>query len=223
MGTSGDVDRARVRDVRRRCRTRVVREDERSGERPPTRRRKGARRETVATDGRDEHIEREPLDRGPSPHVSCQAKARVPICAPKDRFTRVLAASFTGAPRYTREVFILGSRSSRVFLRRRRLKKNKNPKKLRVTSRPAAAPRRLNARVARWKKKSFCGLVCAQAQPTNKQPRVLSSRQRARRGAAKESASEFCFSGFFRVEGREQKTKVRVSAPFPSDAAPKRG
>lgn len=166
---------------------------------------------------------REPLDRGPSPHVSCQAKARVPICAPKDRFTRVLAASFTGAPRYTREVFILGSRSSRVFLRRRRLKKNKNPKKLRVTSRPAAAPRRLNARVARWKKKSFCGLVCAQAQPTNKQPRVLSSRQRARRGAAKESASEFCFSGFFRVEGREQKTKVRVSAPFPSDAAPKRG
>ena len=31
--TSGDVDRARVRDVRRRCRTRVVREDERSGER----------------------------------------------------------------------------------------------------------------------------------------------------------------------------------------------
>jgi hypothetical protein len=182
------------------------------------------KRRTVATDGRDEHIEREPLDRGPSPHVSCQAKARVPICAPKDRFTRVLAASFTGAPRYTREVFILGSRSSRVFLRRRRLKKNKNQKKLRVTSRPAAAPRRLNARVARWKKKSFCGLVCAQAQPTNKQPRVLSSRQRARRGAAKESASEFCFSGFFRVlPGREQKTKVRVSAPFPSDAAPKRG
>lgn len=36
----------------------------------------------------------------------------MPICAPKDRFTRVLAASFTGAPRYTREVFILGSRSS---------------------------------------------------------------------------------------------------------------
>ena len=70
------------------------------------------KRRTVATDGRDEHIEREPLDRGPSPHVSCQAKARVPICAPKDRFTRVLAASFTGAPRYTREVFILGSRSS---------------------------------------------------------------------------------------------------------------
>ena len=182
------------------------------------------KRRTVATDGRDEHIEREPLDRGPSPHVSCQAKARVPICAPKDRFTRVLAASFTGAPRYTREVFILGSRSSRVFLRRRRLKKKKNQKKLRVTSRPAAAPRRLNARVARWKKKSFCGLVCAQAQPTNKQPRVLSSRQRARRGAAKTSASEFCFSGFFRVlPGREQKTKVRVSAPFPSDAAPKRG
>lgn len=70
------------------------------------------KRRTVATDGRDERIEREPLDRGPSPHVSCQAKARVPICAPKDRFTRVLAASFTGAPRYTREVFILGSRSS---------------------------------------------------------------------------------------------------------------
>lgn len=129
----------------------------------------------------------------------------MPICAPKDRFTRVLAASFTGAPRYTREVFILGSRSSRVFLRRRRLKKNKKPKKLRVTSRPAAAPRRLNARVARWKKKSFCGLVCAQAQPTNKQPRVLSSRQRARRGAAKESASEFCF---FRVlPGRGSRTK----------------
>lgn len=141
MGTSGDVDRARVRDVRRRCRTRVVREDERSGERPPTRRRKGARREAVATDGRDEHIEREPLDRGPSPHVSCQAKARVPICAPKDRFTRVLAASFTGAPRYTREVFILGSRSSRVFVRRRRLKKNKKPKKTQshVSTRGGAA------------------------------------------------------------------------------------
>ena len=108
---------------RRRCRTRVVREDERSAERPNARRRRGARREAVATDGRDERIEREPLDRGPSPHVSCQAKARVPICAPKDRFTRVLAASFTGAPRYTREVFILGSRSSRVFVRRRHSKK----------------------------------------------------------------------------------------------------
>ena len=128
MGTSGDVDRARVRDVRRRCRTRVVREDERSAERPNARRRRGARREAVATDGRDERIEREPLDRGPSPHVSCQAKARVPICAPKDRFTRVLAASFTGAPRYTREVFILGSRSSRVFVRRRHSKKIKTKK-----------------------------------------------------------------------------------------------
>ena len=213
------------------CRqTPVVREARRA----PSEKKKTARPEASidATRGR-ERTRSEPLDRGLSPHVSCQAKARVPICAPKDRFTRVLAASFTGAPRYTREVFILGSRSSRVFLRRRRLKKNKNPKKLRVTSRPAAAPRRLNARVARWKKKSFCGLVCAQAQPTNKQPRVLSSRQRARRGAAKTSASEFCFSGFsgsrksrkrktsltsLRAVSKRRRTETRIVSPlFPTD------
>ena len=65
----------------------------------------------------------------------------MPICAPKDRFTRVLAASFTGAPRYTREVFILGSRSSRVFVRRRRLKKKEKPKKTQshVSTRGGAA------------------------------------------------------------------------------------
>jgi hypothetical protein len=91
----------------------------------------------------------------------------------------------------------------------------------------------LNARVARWKKKSFCGLVCAQAQPTNKQPRVLSSRQRARRGAAKTSASEFCFSGFsgsrksrkrktsltsLRAVSKRRRTETRIVSPlFPTD------
>jgi hypothetical protein len=84
----------------------------------------------------------------------------------------------------------------------------------------------LNARVARWKKKSFCGLVCAQAQPTNKQPRVLSSRQRARRGAAKKSASEFCFSGSrtknqgtsLRAVSKRRRTETRIVSPlFPTD------
>ena len=92
------------------CRqTPVVREARRA----PSEKKKTARPEASidATRGR-ERTRSEPLDRGLSPHVSCQAKARVPICAPKDRFTRVLAASFMGAPRYTREVFILGSRSS---------------------------------------------------------------------------------------------------------------
>ena len=83
----------------------------------------------------------QPLDRGPSPHVSCQAKARVPICAPKDRFTRVLAASFTGAPRYTREVFILGSRSS-LFSSPFFTKKNQKKPEKTQTPRPAAARRR---------------------------------------------------------------------------------
>ena len=87
------------------------------------------------------NVLREPLDRGPSPHVSCQAKARVPICAPKDRFTRVLAASFTGAPRYTREVFILGSRSS-LFSSPIFTKKNQKKPEKTQTPRPAAARRR---------------------------------------------------------------------------------
>jgi hypothetical protein len=123
------------------------------GERPRTRRRKGARREAVATDGRDEHIEREPLDRGPSPHVSCQAKARVPICAPKDRFTRVLAASFTGAPRYTREVFILGSRSSLfsspIFTKKTR-KNQKKLKRLDPRQRDGVKPVLLGGRRSRF-------------------------------------------------------------------------
>ena len=57
----------------------------------------------------------------------------MPICAPKDRFTRVLAASFTGAPRYTREVFILGSRSSPFVSVADTFcpKSKKNPKKTR--------------------------------------------------------------------------------------------
>jgi hypothetical protein len=92
----------------------------------------------------------------------------------------------------------------------------------------------LNARVARWKKKSFCGLVCAQAQPTNKQPRVLSSRQRARRGAAKTSASlSFVFPGFpggerverrktsltsLRAVSKRRRTETRIVSPlFPTD------
>ena len=92
----------------------------------------------------------------------------------------------------------------------------------------------MNARVARWKKKSFCGLVCAQAQPTNKQPRVLSSRQRARRGAAKTSASlSFVFPGFpggerverrktsltsLRAVSKRRRTETRIVSPlFPTD------
>ena len=99
--TRGEGSRRRVRDESNARRSSV---------RARTSREKKTRRRDDAARARTNAAQ--PLDRGPSPHVSCQAKARVPICAPKDRFTRVLAASFTGAPRYTREVFILGSRSS---------------------------------------------------------------------------------------------------------------
>ena len=197
----GDAGKRRVRDVS------VVSSSRRSRGRAPRRAREKNRRPEKTSRTRragEDEFPREPLDRGPSPHVSCQAKARVPICAQKDRFTRVFAASFTGAPRYTREGFILGSGSSLLVAAVAAVENQKNTQTPRF-----AAPRRRRARVARWKKKSFCGWVCAQAQPTNKQPRVVSSQRRAPR------ASECSV-----VPGREKK---KVSAPFPSDAAPKRG
>ena len=169
---------------------------------------------------------REPLDRGPSPHVSCQAKARVPICAPKDRFTRVLAASFTGAPRYTREVFILGSRSSPFsspsVADTFRPKSKKNPKKNQKKLKRLATSRRrhgvkpvlLGGRRSRfvvWYAHRLSlltnSLECCRH---SKGRRAVPPRRRALE--------------FSRAERKKkQKNEKRVSAPFPSVAAPKRG
>ena len=165
--TRGEGSKRRVRDESNARRSSV---------RARTSREKKTRRRDDAARARTNAAQ--PLDRGPSPHVSCQAKARVPICAQKDRFTRVFAASFTGAPRYTREGFILGSGSSLLVAAVAAVENQKNTQTPRF-----AAPRRRRARVARWKKKSFCGWVCAQAQPTNKQPRVVSSQRRAPRAS----------------------------------------
>jgi hypothetical protein len=83
-------------------------------------------------------------DRGRSPPVSCQAKTRMPICAPEDRFTRVLAASSTSAPRYTRKSFILSSIgshhdfvSTETVLFLQKPKTEKNTEKNRSPSRAA--------------------------------------------------------------------------------------
>ena len=82
-------------------------------------------------------------------------------------------------------------------------------------ARAAAGP---PSRRARWKKKSFCGLVCAQAQPTHKQPRVLSSSHEEAPRPERRGRTEERFPR--EPKKKQKKFSSRVSAPFPSRAAP---
>ena len=216
----GDAGKRRVRDVS------VVSSSRRSRGRAPRRAREKNRRPEKTSRTRragEDEFPREPLDRGPSPHVSCQAKARVPICAQKDRFTRVLAASFTGAPRYTREVFILGSRSSPFSSQSvadafRPIRENpKKPEKTQ-TPRPRARRRGVKPVLLGGRRSRFVVWYAHRLSLlTNSLECCRHSKGRLFARAARRARLSF----FFREV--KKKTKKRISAPFPSDAASKQG
>ena len=76
------------------------------------------------------------------------------------------------------------------------------------------------SRRARWQKKSFCRLVCAQAQPTHKQPRVLSSSHEEASRPERRGRNE---ERFPRERKKETNKISRVAFRRRFQAAPHRG
>lgn len=115
---------------------------------------------------------------------------------------------------------ILGSRKSADRARKvsgGREEKTGAGSNARESARLARAATGPPSRRARWKKKSFCGLVCAQAQPTHKQPRVLSSSHEEAPRPERRGRTEERFP-----RERKKKTKKILESRFGAVSKPRR-